>query len=423
MTTPTFGEFLRPPLARWNLLFTACSLIDRRPRVRVSMSFFAILSRASLSITLLAGMAAAQTRPSAVQLVDPQAAARKPRPAGTGLLPAEFSGWQKTTSSASKDAAQADPANSDLMKEYGFTDFEQATYTHDGRKLQVHAARFADAGGAYGAFTFYKQPDMLVERIGDQGGSLNNLILFYRGNVLVRVELKPMTAMSASELRELAADLPPTPPSVGNLPSLPTYLPRQGYRKNSARYVVGPIGLSRIGSPLPASVIDFGRGAEVALGKYDGAAGAADLLLISYPTPQMAGERARALEALIKQNMSQQSTTQAGAGQAPVQAVRRSGPLVAFASGNLTSSEARSLIAAVNYDANVTWNEPTFLGKRNNIGNLMVAALMLCGIILLLALAAGVAFGGVRILVKRFFPGRVFDRATDMEIIRLKLSD
>jgi len=382
------------------------------------MSFFSVLARVSVSFVLLTGMAAAQAQPSAVQLVDPQAAERKPRPTNAGLLPAEFSGWQKTASSASKDAAQADPANSDLMKEYGFTDFEQATYTHEGRKLQVHAARFADAGGAYGAFTFYKQPDMLVEKIGDQGGSLNNLILFYRGNVLVRVELEQMTAMSGAELRELAAELPPTPASVANLPALPTYLPRQGYRKNSARYVVGPIGLSRIGSPLPASVIDFSRGAEVALGKYDGTAGAADLLLISYPTPQMAGERARALEAVIQQN-----TTQKGAGNTPVQAVRRSGPLVAFASGNLTSSEARSLLAAVNYDANVTWNEPTFLGKRNNIGNLMVAALMLCGIILLLALAAGVAFGGIRILVKRWFPGRVFDRATDMEIIRLNIGD
>lgn len=385
------------------------------------MPFFAILSRASLSLVVLAGLAAAQTQPSAVQLVDPQAAARNPRPATAGLLPTEFSAWQKTASSASQDAAQADPANSALMKEYGFTDFERATYTHDGHKLQVHAARFADAGGAYGAFTFYKQPDMLVERIGDQGGSLNNLILFYRGNVLVRVELEQMTAMSAAELRELAAALPPAPPSVANLPSLPTYLPRQGYRKNSARYVVGPIGLSLIGSPLPASVIDFSRGAEVALGKYDGAAGAADLLLISYPTPQMAGERARALEGLI-QTTNQQNAAQS-AGNAPVQMVRRSGPLVAFASGYLTSSEARSLIAAVNYDANVTWNEPTFLGKRNNIGNLMVAALMLCAIILVSALAAGVAFGGVRILVKRFLPGRVFDRATDVEIIRLKLSE
>ena len=77
----------------------------------------------------------------------------------------------------------------------------------------------------------------------------------------------------------------------------------------------------------------------------------------------------------------------------------------------------------MNYDANVTWNEPTFLGKRNNIGNLMVAALMLCGIILLFSLAAGIAFGGVRMVVKRLFPGRVFDSTTEMEIIRLKLSE
>ena len=43
----------------------------------------------------------------------------------------------------------------------------------------------ADASGAYGAFTYYKQPEMLNEKIGDQASSLNNRVLFYRGNVLV----------------------------------------------------------------------------------------------------------------------------------------------------------------------------------------------------------------------------------------------
>jgi len=46
-------------------------------------------------------------------------------------------------------------------RSYGFTDFESAVYTHDNRKLTVKAARFADTSGAYGAFTYYKMPQML----------------------------------------------------------------------------------------------------------------------------------------------------------------------------------------------------------------------------------------------------------------------
>jgi hypothetical protein len=40
-----------------------------------------------------------------------------------------------------------------------------------------------------------------------------------------------------------------------------------------------------------------------------------------------------------------------------------------------------------------------------------------------LALVAGIAFGGLRVLVKRFFPDSVFDRREAMEIISLHLDD
>ncbi len=87
------------------------------------------------------------------------------------------------------------------------TDFESATYIRDdGRKLTLKAARFADTSGAYGAFTFYKTPPMLVEKIGDQAGSLNERVLFYRGNILIDAVFQRLSAMSAAELRELAGD-------------------------------------------------------------------------------------------------------------------------------------------------------------------------------------------------------------------------
>jgi hypothetical protein len=36
---------------------------------------------------------------------------------------------------------------------------------------------------------------------------------------------------------------------------------------------------------------------------------------------------------------------------------------------------------------------------------------------------AGIAFGGFRILMKRLFPDKIFDRPEQMEIIALHLSD
>ena len=87
------------------------------------------------------------------------------------------------------------------------------------------------------------------------------------------------------------------------------------------------------------------------------------------------------------------------------------------------SSEAQQLLNSVNYEAEVTWNEATSLSKRDNIGNLIVAVFALIGIILLISLIFGVFFGGIRIVAKRFFPNRVFDRPEEMEIIQLHLEE
>jgi hypothetical protein len=38
------------------------------------------------------------------------------------------------------------------------------------------------------------------------------------------------------------------------------------------------------------------------------------------------------------------------------------------------------------------------------------------------AVVLGIAFGGVRVLTKIFFPGKVFDRPNQMEILQLGLS-
>src|SRR5512141_107368 len=86
------------------------------------------------------------------------------------ILPPQFAGWQQSgTPKLSTDPATADPTNAALLKEFGFTDFESATYTRDGgRKLSVKAARFADASGAYGAFTYYRSAEMLKEDVGAQ---------------------------------------------------------------------------------------------------------------------------------------------------------------------------------------------------------------------------------------------------------------
>jgi len=336
------------------------------------------------------------------------------------LLPEQFAGWQVSGSPRlSTDPAVADPANAALIKEYGFTDFASATYARDdGRKLALKAARFADASGAYGAFTYYKAPEMLVEKIGDQAASLNQRVLFYRGNILIDAVFQQLTAMSAAELRELADDLPLPSGNTRNLPGLPAYLPKQSYVKNSAKYVVGPEGLAKIGAPIQAYFVGFDAGAEVVQGNYNTPNGEGTLLLISYPTPQIAAEHLRRIEAARLE---------------PTHDVpevfhtplfdKRTGPIVVLAVGPFSADKAKSLLASVNYDADVTWNENTYFDKKNNIGTLVWNALILSGILILFALAIGLAFGGLRILIRKFFRQRGLDRPGEVEFIALHLSE
>jgi hypothetical protein len=341
----------------------------------------------------------------------------------TVVLPPQFGGWQlKGSVQSSLDPAAADQVNAAPLKEYLFREFESGTYVrNDGRRLTVRLARFEDATGAYGAFTFYRQPEMLDEKIGDQGSSLNNRVLFYRGNNLVDALFDKLTVMSAAELRELAALLPLPPGNANSLPALPGYLPRQQATRNSEKYVAGPAGLARVGAPVPASMVDFASGAEVALKRYSTSAGEASLMLIEYPTPQLAAERLRQIDA-THQETTQQAGTATLVDAGPFYD-KRTGPIIAIVVGALSQSEAKALLASVNYDADVTWNENTSFTKKDNLANLLVNIILLCGILVGLALVAGVAFGGLRIVLRRFAPGNAFGNPDEVEFISLHLGE
>jgi len=305
-----------------------------------------------------------------------------------GVLPNQFAGWQVSGPVAkSTDPATADAANAAVLKEYGFERLEKAKYTRDdGRTLEVKVAVFEDASGAYGAFTFYRTQ-----------------------------------AMSAAELRELAGTIPQLRGSTAKLPTLRNYLPMRGYQKNSEKYATGPAALDRLNAPLASSVVDFKSDVEVVLAKYAAQAGDATLMLIEYPTPQIAAEKLRQIDA------AHQVTAQQP-GVASIMDVgpffdKRTGPIVAIASGPLSRREAEAMLGAVSYDADVTWNENTYLDKKNNLANLLFNVIVLCGVVIGLALVAGIGFGGVRILLKKIFPGKVFDRPEEMEIISLHLEE
>ena len=348
-------------------------------------------------------------------------------PGSAPILPAEFAGWQvKGEVTKSTDPSVVDETNAPVLKEYGFQRLEKAAYTRsDGRNLTIKAAVFEDASGAYGAFTYYFSPEMKPQTIGRQAALLNNRVLFYQGNVLVDVVFDRLSVMSAAQLRDLAGLLPNAEGNKGNPPTLPAYLPKRSsvasQQENTTKYILGPVALNRIGSPLPVSMVDFNAGAEVVIGKYQATAGEATLMLIEYPTPQIAADRIRRIDASHQIPQSQPGVTSIVDVGPFFDA--RTGPIIVIAAGPLSKSEARSLMSSINYEADVTWNENTYVSKKDNLANFLFNAIILCGIVLGLALVAGVAFGGLRLATKRFLPDSVFDRREAVEFISLNLED
>lgn len=284
---------------------------------------------------------------------------------------------------------------------------EMATYSHEDRKMEVKALRFHDASGAYGTFTFYLDPEMQSAKIPDQGVANSSRILFYRGNILVQANLDRITAMSAADMRALSDGLPKIHGNLSTLPTLPREIPPQSYQPHTSRYVIGPAALERLSVPIPAALVDFSKGAEVESAKYRTSIGEAQLTIISYPTPHIAAERMKAIQA-------------ASLPGGPFY-FKRSAPYVVIVNGDIPANEAQSLLASVNYDAEVTLNEPTKPNAKDNPGSFIIAVVVLIMMMMTVALILGFAFGGVRLWVKKHYPNSIFDRSEDIEIIQLNL--
>lgn len=336
------------------------------------------------------------------------------------LLPSSFSGWKET--SASKTGAapvDADSADADVLNEYGLKDFAQGTYHRGNSRVNLRAMRFADATGAYGAFTFYRKPGMKPEMLGNGAASDAHEVIFWSGVTVVDAIFDPPAANENSALKALIAQLPAAGGSDAVAPSLPQYLPSNGLETSSVHYATGPIAYTRMGGVLPVAVIDFSRDAEAVTAEYPGRAGKGTLTILEYPTPQMALDRANAIDAMLKGPLP--ATLQQG--NPAALAVKRSGPLVIVTSGNMSLEEARALLDSVKYQADVTWNR-----QDNSKREVKNAAAMLLGIAYLTAILAacaltlGAFLGGGR-AVWRIMHGKPVSAVYEEDFISLNLND
>lgn len=346
-----------------------------------------------------------------------QTAGHSPSP--PTLLPANFSGWVEQGASITGTASAAlDPSNADVLSEYGLKDFATGAYQHGATEAHVRAMRFADATGAYGAFTFYRRPDMKAAVIGNSGARNAHEAVFWSGTTVVDATFTGAQGPSTASLKALAKALPPASGRFGVAPSLPQYLPAKSLDQATVRYAIGPAAYAGSGGGLPTNAIGFSRDAETVTAQYAASGGRGTLTLIEYPTPQMAVSAEKSIGALLKGPLPAvlQQSSPAALG------VRRSGPIVAVTSGNFSSAEAQALLGQVKYQAEVTWSHP-----GDGKGEVKKAAEMLLGIGYLTAilfactLLLAALLGGGRALW-RIVRGKPASSVYETDFISLNLS-
>jgi len=346
-----------------------------------------------------------------------------PRP----LLPQIFAGWQIAgTPQNSTDPQVADSGDMAVLQEYGFTRYEAATYIRDSDTLAVKAMEFGDATGAYGAFTFYRRPNMALEQIGQGAAFDGTRVLFWNGTVLVDAKLNRITPMSASELRDLVTELPRPTGNQGLLPTLPDYLPSSHLETNTIQYAIGPQAYRLSGGVLPPELVDFNRSAEVVTAQYNTLNGRGTLTVINYPTPEIATDRLKAIQAYFAHRGGNGLawTSACANSNPPALQSRRSGPLVAVTSGSFSADAAQQLLQRVHYEVNLTMGSSSkYVPDTTKLAQIILSVAILVGIFALIAIVAGFSLGGGRILWRRMRNKSGEDAGGSEEFIRLNLKD
>ena len=381
----------------------------------------------SLALTGTSTPAFAQAPPSVAPPTQGAAHLMLP-PVPKALLPEAFAGW--VTAEAPKrlsDPAQADPANPAALKEYDFTDAAVATYNRGGEKLSVHALRFQDASGAFGAYSFYRQSGWPKEQIGTGATSNHNRVLFWQGNIVVDASFQHVGPMSAAELRELAGELPAVDGSRALPPPILGNLPQPSLDGQTTHYALGPAGYAGSGGVLPPDLVSFDLGAEAVTATYSLRSGPATLTIIDYPTPQLAATQESKIRAYLKAGDPKAGSPGAApwpkpladSDQASIE-VKRSGPLVAIVSGDAIPEESHKLLAAVYFESSVTSMPQSGESEIAKTGKLLLGIATLVIVGSSAAILLGFFLGGGRALY-RLARGKPVSSVYDIEFTSLDL--
>jgi hypothetical protein len=322
-------------------------------------------------------------------------------------LPKQFQNW-KLTNCVPK------PVVPSIWKETGMREFSTCHFSSGDRVIGISGGRYHDPSSAFEAYTSQLRAGMVPTNLGQVSAFDKDGVIILEGSLV----LSSTANVSKEDLGALVKAVE-AGSEKGPLPPVRTYLPKMGRVLGTERYALGPdamrAALGEMGQSDVTGIVDaagFSSGAEAMLARYASPGkGNGVLVLLEYPTPQLAEQHVHHLDELLPAAMKQAGTV-----------IERKGSLLSMVLAPSSVEYAKNLREAVDYETQVTWNEASQTATDPPITSIMVKIFIGTGIFMVAAVVLGIAFGGVRVITKKFFPGKVFDRQNQMEVLQLGLS-
>jgi hypothetical protein len=316
--------------------------------------------------------------------------------------PSKIGAW--SLGSTSNDAPRADTSDP-VLRESGLVGASTRVYNDGAKSLPITLYTFHDSTGAFEAFTFLRGRAASMDTNNAVVVS-SNIVLWLRG----------ISDANLPELKEILSWAKSASDGVAS-PPVADYISKKDLELFSERYTEGSVGfiqaakeIGRSDSTSLANEMGFDSHAEAMLAKYKSGKDEATLLLIDYPTPQLAELHMRHLRrALADAKLTTSS-------------IERKGSLLSIVLAPTSAEYAEKLRSSVNYETQVTWNEAGQTATDPPILSTVAKIFIATGVFMVVTVVIGIAFGGVRIITKRLFPGKVFDRKDQIEVLQLGLS-
>ncbi len=301
-----------------------------------------------------------------------------------------------------------------LLKECGFRSLSQESLGSARNPTTVQIYEMGDTSGAFSLYTLQNRAGTKPEELGDQAFIIPGHLWMWQANLVVHASTASTDSAAQSRLLALAHEISILVHQRAELPNLVKEMPSRGQIAGSLQYILGPEGFSNLDLQVNPWKLGLEMGAEATTANYLLGENRGKLLLISYPTPQMARRYFAGIQDsrdLLRNPTADEKVF-----------TKRAGPMIAILYGNTDTVESGKMLEMIQYTANLTWDQVPPDEELRAYLRTIVRSVMLTVALLLITLGVGVLWGLIRMGVKRWAPIQIFDRPEDVELVELHLS-